>query len=139
MALLWLTQRPKTVASKILRRYVLQLTKLVKKEDADLWIEPFLNWNETYKEFLNEKSRTFSDRRWYTHKYVRKTRQMIIGTLPDMFHYLDIPNLPKDTNKMDGGIFSDLKEHYRIHRSIPGYKRTQFFYWFLYLKNLKNR
>jgi hypothetical protein len=63
---------------------------------------------------------------------------MITGALLDMFHYLDVAGLPKDTNKIDGGIFSDLKNHYRIHRGIPKYKRGKFFHWYLYLKNLKN-
>jgi hypothetical protein len=139
MAFLWLTQRPKTVAGKTLRALCFTINKIRSKTDAELWAETFLNWDETYKEFLTEKSYTPSGRWWYTHKYLRKTRRMILNALPDMFHYLDIPNLPKDTNKIDGGIFSNLKEHYRIHRGIPGYKRARFFYWFLYLKNLKKR
>ena len=139
MAFLWLTQRPKTVAGKTLRALCFAINKIRSKADAELWAETFLSWDETYKEFLTEKSYTPSGRWWYTHKYLRKTRRMISNALPDMFHYLDIPNLPKDTNKIDGGIFSNLKEHYRIHRGIPGYKRARFFYWFLYLKNLKKR
>lgn len=139
MALIWLTQRPKTIAGKTLRALCFTINQIKNHEDAELWRETFLNWDETYKDFLTEKSYTVKGRWWYTHKYMRKTRRMIIGALPDMFHYLDIPMLPKDTNRIDGGIFSDLKEHYRIHRGIPGHKRAKFFYWFLYLKNLKNR
>jgi hypothetical protein len=139
MALLWLTQRPKTTAGKTLRALCLTINKIKNDDDEKLWKETFLNWDEAYKEFLNEKSYAINGRWWYTHKYLRKTRKMISNALPDMFHYLNIPILPKDTNKIDGGIFSDLKEHYRIHRGIPAYKRSKFFYWFLYLKNLKNR
>jgi hypothetical protein len=139
MASLWLTQRPKTIAGKTLRALCLTINKIRSKENAGLWMETFLNWDETYKEFLSEKSYTVNGKWWYTHKYMRKTRRMIIGALPDMFHYLDIPMLSKDTNKIDGGIFSNLKEHYWIHRGIPGYKRAKFLYWFLYLKNLKKR
>ena len=139
MALLWLTQQPKTVAGKTLRALCFTINQIKNYEGAELWRETFLNWNETYKEFLNEKSYATNGKWWYTHKYLRKTRKMILNALPDMFHYLDIPILPKDTNRIDGGIFSDLKEHYRIHRGIPGYKRAKFFHWFLYLKKLKNR
>lgn len=139
MALIWLTQRPKTIAGKTLRAICLNINKIKNHEDAQLWKETFFYWDKKYSEFLKEKSYTLNGRWWYTHKYLRKTRRMITGALPDMFHYLDIPNLPKDTNKIDGGIFSDLKEHYRRHRGIPSYKRERFLYWLLYLKNLKNR
>lgn len=139
MALLWLTQRPKTIAGKTLRAICLNINRIKNQEDAQLWTETFFYWENEYKDFLNEKSYTINGHRWYTHKYIRKTRRMISNALPDMFHYLDVPILPKDTNRIDGGIFSDLKEHYRIHRGIPGYKRAKFFHWFLYLKNLKNR
>jgi hypothetical protein len=139
MAMLWLTQKPKTQAGKTLRALCLTLNQIRTKEDARLWIETFLNWNEKHKSFLNEKSYTINGRWWYTHKYIRRTRRMIIGALPDMFHYLDNQNLSKDTNRIDGGIFSDLKEHYRRHRGIPSHKRERFFHWFLYLKNLKKR
>lgn len=139
MALLWLTQRPKYTAGKTLRALCFTINQLKNHEDVQLWQETFLNWDEKYKNFLNEKSYTFNGKWWYTHKYMIKTRRMLINALPDMFHYLDIPILPKGTNRIDGGIFSDLKEHYRIHRGIPGHRRVKFFYWFLYLKNLKNR
>lgn len=139
MALIWLTQRPKTIAGKTLRALSLNINKIKNHRDAELWRETFFYWDEKYSEFLKEKSYTLNGRWWYTHKYLRKTRRMIIGALSDMFHYLDIPNLPKDTNKIDGGIFSNLKEHYRTHRGIPEHKRAKFLYWFLYLKNLKNR
>jgi hypothetical protein len=119
MALLWLTQRPKYAAGKTLRALCFTINQIKNHEDAELWRETFLNWDEKHKDFLNEKSYTVSGKWWYTHKYMRKARRMIIGALPDMFHYLDIPILPKDTNRIDGGIFSDLKEHYRIHRGIP--------------------
>lgn len=139
MALLWLTQRPKTIAGKTLRALCLNINKIKSKDDAQLWTETFFYWEEKHSEFLNEKSYALNGKWWYTHKYIRKTRRMISNALSDMFHYLDIPNLPKDTNRIDGGIFSDLKEHYRRHRGIPSGKRERFFHWFLYLKNLKNR
>jgi hypothetical protein len=137
MALLWLTQKPKTIAGKTLRALCLNVNRIKTKEDAELWIETFLYWNSKYEKFLNEKSRSYDEKWWYTHKYLRKTRRMIVGALPDMFHYLEVSKLPKDTNKIDGGIFSDLKNHYRIHRGIPKHKRGKFFHWYLYLKNLK--
>lgn len=137
MAMLWLTMRPKTIAGKTLRAICLAIGKIKTKKEAQLWEETFLYWNEKYKDFLNEKSRTLDGKEWFTHKYIRKTRRMIIGALPDMFHFLDNSNIPKDTNKIDGGIFSPLKEHCRIHRGIPKEKRMKFFHWYLYLKNLK--
>ena len=126
MAMLWLTKRPKTTAGKTLRALCLTVNRIRCQEDAALWTETFFRWDKEYKDFLNERSYAPNGRWWYTHKYIRRTRRMIIGALPDMFHYLDIPDLPKDTNRIDGGIFSDLKEHYRRHRGIPGYKRERF-------------
>ena len=137
MAFAWLTKKPKTVAGKTLRALCGCVNQIKTKKDAEIWKETFLFWDNEYKEFLNEKSRSYYKKWRYTHKYLRKTRRMIAGALPDMFHYLDVPGLPKDTNKIDGGIFSDLKNHYRTHRGIPKHKRSKFFHWYLYLKNLK--
>jgi hypothetical protein len=137
MAMLWLTMKPKTMAGKTLRAICLSIGKIKTEKDAGLWIETFHYWNEKYQDFLNEKSRTIDGKEWFMHKYIRKTRRMIAGALSDMFHFLNNPDIPKDTNKIDGGIFSPLKEHYRAHRGIPKEKRMKFFNWYLYLKNLK--
>jgi hypothetical protein len=138
LTLAWLTRSPRTEAGRELRALCLMLNQLDTKKKRDAWISAFEKWNVKYTDFLKERT-TGPDgtRWWYTHKSLRKVRRHILNALPNMFHYLDHPNLPKDTNMLEGGIFSPLKDIYKSHRGIPETKRANFLVWYLYLKYQK--
>lgn len=140
LSLAWLTLRPKTQAGRELRALALVLNRIKTKRQRNQWIRAFTCWNERYAHFLRERT-VGPDGKWwwYTHKMLRKVRRYFLNALPSMFLYLNHPRLPKDTNMLEGGIFSPLKEIYRSHRGISEEKRSNFLAWYLYLKYQKRK
>lgn len=135
----WLTQRPKTKAGIHLREICKCINKIKTKKERDKWTETFHLWDKTYNSFLKEKTIGPDDKHWwYTHRNLRRVRRHILNALPFMFLYLDYPSLSKDTNKLEGGIFSPLKDHCRAHRGITKDRRANFLNWHIYFKYLDN-
>jgi hypothetical protein len=72
-----------------------------------------------------ERGRVFSD--------IKRARSMLIKALPDMFHYLNNPDISFTTNGLES-YFSRLKSHYRQHRGLRKKKLDNYFKWYLYYK-----
>lgn len=137
MCLIWLTQYPKHVAGQELRRLVLLILKIETRNDKTYWIQEFNLWYQNHKEYLNEKSyNDETSRYWYTHKLLRRSYSTIKRALPNMFHYLNNPNIPKTTNGIEG-FFSHLKNHLDIHRGLTVKNRINFIKWYIYFSNEK--
>lgn len=133
--LAWLTQRPKTEAGKVLREICKYINKIKTKNESKKWIKAFLLWDKIYNDFLKEKTIAPDGKHWwYTHRNLRRVRRHLLNALPCMFLYLEYPKLPKDTNKLEGGIFSPLKDHCRTHRGITKERRTNFLVWHVYFR-----
>lgn len=118
MCLIWLTKYPKHIAGQELRGLVLLLLKIKTENDKLFWINELNNWHLRYKTYLNEKTiNELTGRYWYTHKLLRRSFQLIKRALPNMFHYLQNPNIPNTTNGIEG-YFSHLKNHLDLHRGL---------------------
>ncbi|HPR86251.1 MAG TPA: transposase [Prolixibacteraceae bacterium] len=137
MCLLWLTQYPKHQAGQELRKLVLLILRIKSENDRIYWTREFLKWHESHKEYLNEKTyNTETGRYWYTHKLLRRSYITIKRALPNMFHYLSNPNIPRTTNGIEG-YFSHLKNHLDIHRGLTVKHRINFIKWYIYFANAK--
>lgn len=136
MSLTYLTRNPKTEAGITLRCLIKELHKINDHEQRDYWIYQFKSWCEKYNDFLKEKSESPSGRKWYTHKLLRRTRSLIKNALPNMFHYLDNPSIPKSTNGLESS-FSYLKNNLKIHRGLSERNRKNFLIWYNYFKYKK--
>jgi hypothetical protein len=134
-SLAWLTRNPKYVAGKELREVCLVLNLINTKRKRNLWLTLFEQWCQKYDEFLKERTVSFDSKSWrYMHRGLRKVRRCLLNALPYMFTYLDYPDIPKDTNQLEGGKFSGLKEIIFNHRGIPKTKRPNFLSWYYYFK-----
>jgi hypothetical protein len=137
MCLLWLTQYPKHVAGQELRKLVLLILRIRTENDRIYWKREFLKWHESHKDYLNERTYNVeSGRYWYTHKLLRRSYITINRALPNMFHYLSNPDIPKTTNGIEG-YFSHLKNHLDIHRGLTVKHRINFIKWYIYFTNEK--
>ena len=134
MSLAYLTRFPKTKAGVTLRYWVRRLHLIKNHNQKYFWIARFESWCRKYDSFLKEKSFSFSGRNWYTHKLLRKTRSLIKNALPNMFHYLDNPNIQKSSNGLESQ-FSYLKNTLKIHRGLSKKNRENFVRWYYYFKN----
>ncbi|PIR13046.1 transposase, partial [Candidatus Falkowbacteria bacterium CG11_big_fil_rev_8_21_14_0_20_39_10] len=97
MSLIYLTRFPKTEAGITLRYWVRKLHEIDSYEKRDFWIMQFDGWCRKYDLFLKEKSQSLSGRKWYTHKLLRRNRSLIKNALPNIFHYLYNPEIPKSS------------------------------------------
>lgn len=135
----WLTRNPQTNAGKELRRIVGNLYQVHTKDDANKWNEQFSEWQKRYHEFLKEKSVSLeTGRRWYTHRKLRAVRSLVLGALPELFTFLDIPNTPRTTNKLEGGVNSPIKALIRHHRGMKLQHRQILVFRFLRARQYKN-
>lgn len=135
MCLLWLTANPTYAAGKELRSLVLMIHHIKTQNDKEYWTKTLLAWEARFKDFLKEKSyKMETGRYWYTHKLIRRSYYTIKRALPNMFHYLNSPNIPKTTNGIES-YFGHLKNHLDLHRGLTKNNRINFIKWYIYFRN----
>ncbi|MFL9485742.1 transposase [Chitinophagaceae bacterium LWZ2-11] len=137
MCLIWLTKYPKHIAGQQLRALVLLLLRIKSENDKLFWINELSSWHLQHKVYLNEKTiNEQTGRYWYTHKLLRRSYYLIKRALPNMFHYLQNPNIPNTTNGIEG-YFSHLKNHLDLHRGLTLKNRINFIKWYVHFSNEK--
>ena len=138
--LTWLTRNPKSAAGWELRRIVCRLNTITDREQWGYWVVDLVRWEERHKEYLNQKTVPDDDprRAWFTHKMVRKSFVHIRRALPDMFHYLDNPDIPKSTNALES-FFGHLKTNLRQHRGLSNEHFKNYVKWYLFFKNNQHK
>lgn len=126
--MMWCRRFPKRTDAKHLRRLFQKVTYINSFKERDSFISDLEAWEQKYGCSLALKPETgkvFSD--------IKRARSMLLKALPNMFHYLDNPSIPKSTNGLEG-YFSRLKQNYRCHRGLKPHKRANYFEWFFKLK-----
>ncbi|QTD39292.1 transposase [Polaribacter batillariae] len=132
---IWLTKHPKSFAGQDLKKITSEMHLITSHFQLSFWLLKLHNWYEKYKGYINEKSYNLeTGRYWYTHKMVRRSFMSIKRALPNMFHYLDNPRIPKSTNSIES-FFGHMKGHLNIHRGLSYTHRKQYIMWYLYFKN----
>ena len=135
MCLLWLTARPVCEAGKELRTLVVMIHLIKTHNDKQYWIGELTLWENRYKDFVKEKSyQAQTGRYWYKHRLIRRCFFTIKRALPNMFHYLDNPHIPKTTNGIES-YFGHLKNHLDLHRGLTKNNRINFIKWYICFRN----
>ena len=99
---IWLTRSPKSAVGIELKAIINQIHTINDKTEWGYWIVDLFRWYEKYKDYLNEKTiNQDTGRYWYTHKMIRRSFFTIKRALPNMFHYLENPKIPKTTNGLE--------------------------------------
>jgi len=112
----YITKNPKLKASKELKKIVETLTST----NEYTFSKNLIEWHETWKEFLKEKTTHPLTERWsYTHKKVRSAYKSLNTNLPYLFTYQKYPELhiPNTTNQLEG-FFTYVKELLNVHRGL---------------------
>ena len=132
LAQAWLTRNPKILAGQELLLLVKSLYGIETKDQVNIFKKEFNNWLEKYHDFLKEKSISLETKRpWYTHRKLRAVRSLILGAIPNLFTFLEIPNIPRTTNKLEGGVNSPIKALIRHHRGMKIQHRQSLVFRFL--------
>lgn len=125
----WLRTYPKTEAGRDLRCLLSTLCSIQSVKERNIFVEQFYQWLEHYHSFiasLPTNQVAFKD--------LRRTASLIEHALPDMFHYLDDPNIHKTSNALES-YFSRLKADYQRHRGLTQEHKIQYLKWYCYYKN----
>lgn len=131
----WLTKNPKSFAGYDLKQITSKMHTINSYDELSLWLLKLQNWYDKYKDYINQKSYNLqTGRYWFTHKMVRRSFMTIKRALPNMFHYLDNPKIPKSTNSIES-FFGHMKGHLNIHRGLSYKHRKQYLMWYIYFKN----
>jgi len=131
----WLTKYPESQAGYELREIIKRLHTINDRDKWGYWVVDMVNWYEKHHDFVNAKSyKSNTKRYWYTHKSVRKAFVHIKRALPDMFHYLDNPKIPKTTNGLES-FFGHLKQNISLHRGLSKEHYKNYIKWYLFFKS----
>jgi hypothetical protein len=131
----YLSQKPKLKEAKELLQISNRVTYIKTHEQRSEWLYAFYHWYQLNEVFINEQSRNIETGRfWYTHKNLHAACSLLISALPDMFHYLDNPEIPYSTNRLES-YFAHLKEKLTLHRGLRFEAKKNFIKWYLYFKN----
>lgn len=126
--LMWCRRFPKRTDVKRLRELFLQVTLIDCIEERDRFLTRLSSWEDRYGKHIQssrEKGRVASD--------VKRARSMLVKAVPNMFHFLNNPCIPKSTNGLEG-YFSRLKHRYRQHRGLSQNRRSAYFSWYFLLR-----
>lgn len=135
----FITQKPKTVAGQELKEIVSSLNQIDSHMARMTFVAGLNDWRRRHNDFLKERTiKEDGSGWWYTHRNLRRVTYHIERAMPDMFHYLDDPRIPKDSNALEGR-FTDLKQKLRAHKGLRKTKRESYFRWYIYYKNLKKK
>jgi transposase-like protein len=123
----WCRQQPNRTDAKHLRRLFLQLSSIKTHTQVRQFKAQLLTWEKRFGALL-EQTR---ERGWVVSDIIR-ARSMLLKALPDLFHFISHPCIPKSTNLLEG-YYSRLKERYQHHRGLAVHHRQAYFRWYFHL------
>jgi transposase-like protein len=131
----YLSQKPKLECAKQLWSIVTQITHIKTNEQCGLWLIEMEKWYQQNEAFINEQSRQLeTGRLWYTHKNLHAATTLLLNAIPNLFAYLDDPEIPNTTNRLEN-YFTHLKEKLTLHRGLRFEAKKNFIKWYLHFKN----
>jgi transposase-like protein len=127
--LMWCRHSPQRPDARILRTLFRKVTRIATPEERDRFLAEVAAWEHRYGSLIAP-----SPNRGWVFRDLKRARSMLLHALPNLFHYVDDPRIPKSTNGLEG-YFSHLRRHYRTHRGLHPSKRSAFFRWYLYYRS----
>jgi transposase-like protein len=135
----YLSRKPKLELAKELLLISKQITSIRSIDQANFWLVDLHNWHEKNKEFINEKTiNENSGRWWYKHKNLHLATTHLINAIPNLFCYLNDPEIPYTSNQVEG-YFSHLKEKLTLHRGLRFESKRNFIKWYIHFKNQQSK
>ncbi len=134
------TSRPNTLAGYELYYLAKDLLKIKTSEEAEVWIDRFIDWTKKHHRFLSQMTVDENGRKRPTHERLLKAQRSLLKLIKEntMFTYLDEELLadfrtPATNNRIEGGVNSRLREMLRNHRGLSIDRRIKAVYWWCYM------
>jgi transposase-like protein len=123
----WCRRFPKRTDAKHLRELFRGVAAIRSQTEKESFLNKVQEWENRYGAGISSAP----DRGWVLSD-LKRARSMLLTALPDMFHYLENPNIPTSTNALEG-YYARLKQKYRQHRGLARRNRDSYFRWYLHL------
>lgn len=127
----WMRRYPKTLAARELKGLLCALTAVKTIQARDEFMRGFAAWRQRHESFVRSLVPTS-----VACKDLKRATALLINALPDMFHYLDDPNLRSTTSALES-FYSRLKGDFRRHRGLSLKHKISYLRWYCYLQNRK--
>lgn len=130
-----LSRKPKLLEAAELLHLSNQITHIKTIAESSLWLLAFKQWYDQHIDFVNQQTiHSETKRFWYTHKQLHAACSLLINAIPDMFHFLEDPEIPYTTNRLEN-YFTHLKEKLTLHRGLRFEAKKNFIKWYINFKN----
>ena len=123
----WCRVKPKRPEAQSLRELFAQVIHLYTHADRDRFLAQWNAWEQHDGQRI-----AAAPRRGWVLSDLKGARSMLAKALPNMFHYLDHPQIPITTNAAEG-YFGRLKRRYGQHRGLAPHRRNGYFAWYFHL------
>lgn len=138
-----LTLNPQTEAGQELLGLTRGLWQVYNLTHTQSWQTRFRIWEATYGDFV--KQRTYHQvptagrrRWWYTHSRLRSVYHQLKKLQEDdqlfTYAYNLTVNIPRNTNHMEGGINSQIRNKLKLHRGMNEEHQHRLVEWYLYTR-----
>lgn len=130
----WLTKHPQHITSFELLKIVEQLHSIKTLEQSGLWLLAAWRWEKEHSDFIHQKVMKENGKYWFKHKMLRKARYLLLRAIPNLFGYLDNPDIPATTNRLEA-FSRHLKEKLGVHHGLTLAHKKNFIKWYLFFQN----
>lgn len=134
-----LTKHPETKAGENLLELVGLLNGIKTDGDRSAWTAWLKRFEKRYGDLINQRTYGINKEGkkgwWFTHRNLRRAFMTLKKSLPNLFIYLDNPNVEKDTNGLESE-FSHLEGKLSNRRGLKRSTRINYLKWYCYLKSV---
>ncbi len=126
-----LTKHPELVPAQHFQELVEKIVRVKTRDDLKQWLIGYKHWYEQFSSFLKEKTYQNSltptgKRKWhYTHGRLHQAHSHLKNAFPNLFQYVQYPQIPHTSNRIEGGINSQIQRHIDFHRGTNLFQRRQ--------------
>jgi len=134
-----LTLHPESEAGQQLLAITRDLLQVHRKREARIWKEKLKRWYRKHHSYINQRTINpkpkFGQRKWrYTHYRTRSAYRQLYKLRDDLLRssYRPNPQLPRNTNYLEGGINSQIRTLLKNHRGMSNEHQMKLTEQYLY-------
>ena len=134
-----LTLNPESKAAQELLQITRDLLHVKARNQARRWKHRLEYWHKKHKKLIDRRTVKYNpkqhERRWrYTHERLRSAYKQLHKITDDLLRssYRISPELPHNTNHIEGGINSQIRTKLKLHRGMPQAHQMRLVDWYLF-------